>query len=145
MAYYALFTITHIKKPWYSLFSSFFSDSVEYHFSFNIYGEMEDIEEFYEGKDYVLEPIELVNKEGRLVNHGEKLPLSNLYKILYSHGLEANYILADDVLEAEKAYRCYCYSNLKKLVEKGVSIYELVRFEKVVQCIRKDGIVNIIV
>lgn len=145
MAYYALFTITPIKKPWYSLFTSFSSDSVEYRFSFNIYGEREDIEKFYEGKDYVLEPIELMNKEGKLISRGEKLPLSNLYRIIYSHGLEANYILADSIEEAEKAYRRYCYSNLKMLVEKGVSIYELVKFEKVIQCVRKDEKVNIII
>ena len=77
-----------------------------------------------------------MNKEGRLVNRGEKLPLSNLY----SHGLEANYILTDSI---EKAYRRYCYSNLKKLVEKGLYT-ELVKPEKVIQCVRKDENVNII-
>lgn len=80
-----------------------------------------------------------MNKEGRLVNRGEKLPLSNLY----SHGPEANYILGDSIEEAEKAYKLYCYSNLKKLVEKGLYT-ELVKPEKVIQCVRKDEKVNII-
>ena len=56
------------------------------------------------------------------------------------HGLEDNYILTDSI---EKAYRRYCYSNLKKLVEKGLYT-ELVKPEKVIQCVRKDENVNII-
>lgn len=143
MSYYALYTPSSKEETNYFPYLSDYIN--EYRLAFIVYGERKDIEEFYEGKDYRLEPIEIVNKDGKLVNCKQKLPPGDLYKILCFHGLRANYILADNVNEAEEAYKRYCYSNLKKPIEKDLHTRELVKPEKVVQCIRKDGIVNIIV